>query len=173
MNVASLLELDGFDEPMLMRALLKKAGISDATGEHRRHHRAVLDSQSWQVIRSDIVVPLGTEATPELKRLESVATPASHVLANPARVMHANSNAVLNPLGVDEYLHTGADGQPVRGGFISHDLAESNHALMACHDELRMDGKLLFGATRHGVHAPFGLPAELKAMDPQIGRAHV
>ena len=173
MNVTSLLELDGFDEPMLMCALLKKAGISDATREHSLHQCAVLDSQSWQVVRSDIVVPLGTEATPELKRLESVATPASHVLANPAWVMHADSNAVLNPPGADEYLHTGSDGQQVRGGFISHDLAESNHALMACHDELRMDGKLLFGATRHAVHAPFGLPAELKAMDPQQARAFI
>ncbi len=165
LNVTSMLELDGFDEPMLMRALLKKAGISDATDLHRRAHRAVLDSQSWQIIRSDIVVPFGTQANPQLKQVESIATPASHVLANPERVAHASSNAVLNPSRAAEYLHKGTDGKEVRGGFISHDLAESNHALMACHDELRIDGQVIFGATRHGVNAPFGLPAELKAMD--------
>lgn len=38
---------------------------------------------------------------------------------------------------------------------------------MAAHDELRADGKLLFGATRHAVNAPFGLPDELKSMPAQ------
>ncbi|MFM7631852.1 MAG: hypothetical protein ACKO65_00605 [Betaproteobacteria bacterium] len=52
------LALDGFSEPMLMRALLKKSGIADATEKHRRANREVLDQQPWDVIRSAIVVPV-------------------------------------------------------------------------------------------------------------------
>ncbi|MFM7631851.1 MAG: hypothetical protein ACKO65_00600, partial [Betaproteobacteria bacterium] len=89
------------------------------------------------------------------------------MLANPERVVHATTNSVLTPASANDYIHQDAQGESVRGGFISHDLAESTHALMAAHDELRADGKLLFGATRHAVNAPFGLPDELKSMPAQ------
>jgi len=82
-------------------------------------------------------------------------------------VVHATTNSVLTPASANDYIHQDAQGESVRGGFISHDLAESTHALMAAHDELRADGKLLFGATRHAVNAPFGLPDELKSMPAQ------
>jgi hypothetical protein len=160
------LELDGFSEPMLMRALLKKQGIDDATAKHRIANREVLDRQSWDVIRSEIVVPIQSEAGLTLQRLESVATPASHILANPERVKHGKDNAVLNPKNVKGYIHDDSQSNSVRGGFNSHDVAEATHAVMATHDELRADGKLLFGATRHGVNAPFGLPDELRSMPP-------
>lgn len=161
------LALDGFSEPMLMRPLLKKSGIDDATENHRRANRKVLDQQPWDVIRSEIVVPVQGDGVMNLQQLESVATPASHVLANPERVVHATTNSVLTPASANDYIHQDAQGESVRGGFISHDLAESTHALMAAHDELRADGKLLFGATRHAVNAPFGLPDELKSMPAQ------
>lgn len=161
------LALDGFSEPMLMRPLLKKSGIDDATEKHRRANRKVLDQQPWDVIRSEIVVPVQGDGVMNLQQLESVATPASHVLANPERVVHATTNSVLTPASANDYIHQDAQGESVRGGFISHDLAESTHALMAAHDELRADGKLLFGATRHAVNAPFGLPDELKSMPAQ------
>lgn len=161
------LALDGFSEPMLMRPLLKKSGIDDSTEKHRRANRKVLDQQPWDVIRSEIVVPVQGDGVMNLQQLESVATPASHVLANPERVVHATTNSVLTPASANDYIHQDAQGESVRGGFISHDLAESTHALMAAHDELRADGKLLFGATRHAVNAPFGLPDELKSMPAQ------
>jgi hypothetical protein len=113
------------------------------------------------------VVPVQGDGVMNLQQLESVATPASHVLANPERVVHATTNSVLTPVSANDYIHQDAQGESVRGGFISHDLAESTHALMAAHDELRADGKLLFGATRHAVNAPFGLPDELKSMPAQ------
>ena len=158
------LALDGFSEPMLMRPLLKKSGIDDATEKHRRANREVLDQQPWDVIRSEIVVPVQGDGVMNLQQLESVATPASHVLANPERVVHATTNSVLTPASANDYIHQDAQGESVRGGFISHDLAESTHALMAAHDELRADGKLLFDATRRAVNAPFGLLDELKSM---------
>ncbi|MFM7523011.1 MAG: inositol phosphate phosphatase SopB, partial [Betaproteobacteria bacterium] len=161
------LALDGFSEPMLMRALLKKSGIADATEKHRRANREVLDQQPWNIIQSEIVVPVQGDGVMNLQQLESVATPASHVLANPERVVHATTNSVLTPASANDFIHQDAQGESVRGGFISHDLAESTHALMAAHDELRADGKLLFGATRHAVNAPFGLPDELKSMPAQ------
>ena len=161
------LALDGFSEPMLMRALLKKAGITNTDDKHRKANREVLDQQPWNIIQSEIVVPVQGDGVVNLHRLESLATPASHVLANPERVIHAATNTVLSQASANDYIHQDAEGKPVRGGFISHDLAESTHALMAAHDELRADGKLLFGATRHAVNAPFGLPDELKSMPPQ------
>lgn len=162
--IPSSIELDSYSEPMLMRALLKKAGIDDATAKHRRANREVLDQQAWNVIRSEIVVPVQGNAGFNLHRLESVATPASHVLANPERVIHAGANPVLNPESIKGYIHDDSQGNSVRGGFNSHDIAESTHAVMATHDELRADGKILFGATRHGVNAPFGLPDEWRSM---------
>ncbi|MEK0434042.1 MAG: hypothetical protein RL369_91 [Pseudomonadota bacterium] len=158
------LELDGFSEPMLMRALLKKAGITDAMAKHRQAYSEVLDHQDWHVIRSDIVVPVESDMGVSFQRMQSVTTPASHVLANPERVSHAESNLILNTARSADYLHENGDGKPVRGGFNSHDLAESNHALMVAHDELYADSQRLFGATRHAVHAPFGLPDQLKSM---------
>jgi len=158
------LELDGFSESMLMRTLLKKAGITDATTKHRQAYGEVLDYQAWHVIRSDIVVPVEHSMGMNFQQMQSVATPASHVLANPERVSHADSNVILNKARAADYLHENGDGKTTRGGFNSHDLAESNQALMVAHDELYADGQRLFGATRHAVHAPFGLPDQLKSM---------
>ena len=162
--IPSSLELDGFSETMLIRALLKQAGIEDATTKHRQACGDVLNHQAWHVIQSEIVVPVEDSTGMHFQQMQSVATPASHVLADPARVSHADSNAVLNTAHAADYLHEGGDGTSVRGGFNSHDLAESTHALMVAHDELYAEGQRLFGATRHAVHAPFGLPDELKSM---------
>lgn len=112
------LALDGFSEPMLMRPLLKKSGIDDATEKHRRANRKVLDQQPWDVIRSEIVVPVQGDGVMNLQQLESVATPASHVLANPERVVHATTNSVLTPASANDYIHQDAQGESVRGGLF-------------------------------------------------------
>lgn len=112
------LALDGFSEPMLMRPLLKKSGIDDATENHRRANRKVLDQQPWDVIRSEIVVPIQGDGVMNLQQLESVATPASHVLANPERVVHATTNSVLTPASANDYIHQDAQGESVRGGLF-------------------------------------------------------
>lgn len=159
-----LLELEHVSEPVLLRTLLAKAGVSDAPRKHQQAHRRVLDSQPWDVIRSDIVVPVATPDGIIARTLQSVATPASHVLTDTNRITHDAGNPVLGISQSPSYLSTDRHGNIVRGGFNSHDTEEASHALMATHDELQMDGQVLFGGTRHAVHAPFGLPGHLAAL---------
>lgn len=164
-------ELDGISEPMLMEWLLKKAGVADAGKALRAAHRSVLDSRPFDVIRSDIVVPVQGMAAP--MALKATTTPASHVLCDPSRIALSDGNSVLNPANAGMYLHPAPDGSQVRGGFNSHDTAESFHPTLAAHDEMTMDGQVLFGATRHGVAAPYSLGTELKTMPDHAASALV
>lgn len=164
-------ELDGISEPMLMEWLLKQAGVADAGKALRAAHRSVLDSRPFDVIRSDIVVPVQGVAAP--MALKATTTPASHVLCDPTRIALSDDNSVLNPANAGMYLHPAPDGSHVRGGFNSHDTAESLHPTLAAHDEMTMDGQVLFGATRHGVAAPYSLGTELKTMPDHAASALV
>lgn len=157
------LELDGISEPMLMEWLLKKAGVVDAGKALRTAHRRTLDSRPFDVIHSEIAVPMEGSAAPQA--LKATTTPASHVLCDASRIRLADDNPVLNPANASQYLHRDSQGHQIRGGFNSHDTTEHLHPTLAAHDDLSLHGTPLFGATRHGVAAPYALSDELLTLE--------
>ncbi len=164
------LETVHFSETQLLGRLLKAAGVENANERLSTAIGQVLNQRPWGVIASRIVVPVamgsGDDAQPVMTvTSNSTVTPAGTILNDPRRIQFLSSRSAITADTVKDYEHTTADGSKVSGGFNSHDTTEATHAVMAAHTELSMNGKVLLGATRTGVNAPYELDgAHLRSM---------
>lgn len=159
------LETVHFSETQLLARMLKGVGIANANERLSTAIGQVLNQRPWGVINSRIVIPVaigsGDDAQPVMTvTSNATVTPAGTVLNDPQRIQFLSGRSAITADTVKEYQHTAADGSKVSGGFNSHDTTEATHAVMAAHTELSMNGKVLLGATRTGVNAPYGLDGE-------------
>ena len=164
------LETVHFSETQLLARMLKGVGIANANERLSMAIGQVLNQRPWGVISSRIVIPVavgsGDDAQPVMTvTSNSTVTPAGTILNDPKRIQFLSGRSAITADTVKEYEHTAADGSKISGGFNSHDTTEATHAVMAAHTELSMNGKVLLGATRTGVNAPYELDGEhLSAM---------
>ncbi len=164
------LETVHFSETQLLARMLKGVGIENSSERLSTAIGHVLNQRPWGVINSRIVIPVaignGDDAQPVMTvTSNATVTPAGTILNDPQRIQFLSSGSAITADTVKAYQHTAADGSQVTGGFNSHDTTEATHAVMAAHTELNMNGKVLLGATRTGVNAPYELDGEhLRAM---------
>lgn len=164
------LETVHFSETQLLARMLKGVGIADANKRLSTAIGQVLNQRPWDVINSRIVIPVaigsGDDAQPVMTvTSNATVAPAGTVLNDTKRIQFLSGRSAITADTVKEYQHTAANGSKVSGGFNSHDTTEATHAVMAAHTELSMNGKVLLGATRTGVNAPYELDGEhLRAM---------
>ncbi|MCE2871538.1 MAG: hypothetical protein LW714_09045 [Oxalobacteraceae bacterium] len=148
-----------FTERMLMQKVLEKAGINDASKQLKASISRELNSTEWSIIESEFTVPVEDTAhqSQVAAIVKATTTPAGQIFANPHLIQITSKDSPITASTTDEYKHTDHEGKTVNGGINSHCSTEVNHVTTAATTSCTVNGEEVFGATRHGTLAPYGL----------------
>ena len=171
---ASSLAIEHFTERMLMQRVLEKAGIKDASKKLKASISRELNSSEWSPINSKFTVPVEDKAhqSQAAAIITTTTVPAGQIFTNPNLIQITSKDSPITATTTAEYTHTGKDGKKVNGGINSHCSTEVNHVTTAATTSCTVNGEEVFGATRHGTLAPYGLDeAGIKAIpDEELGK---
>ena len=163
-----------FTERMLMQSLLEKAGIKDASKKLKASISRELNSSEWSPINSKFTVPVEDKAhqSQAAAIITTTTVPAGQIFTNPNLIQITSTDSPINASTTAEYKHTDKAGKTVIGGINSHCSTEVNHVTTAATTSCAVNGEEVFGATRHGTLAPYGLDeAGIKAIpDKELGK---
>ena len=171
---ASSLATEYFTERMLMQSVLEKACIKDAAKQLKASISRELNSSEWEPIKSEFTVPVEdkTHQTQAAVIVITTTMPAGQLFKDPNHIQITSTHSPISASTTDEYKHTDHRGNTVNGGFNSHCSTEVNHVTTAATTSCTVNGEEVFGATRHGTLAPYGLDeAGIKAIpDQELGQ---
>ena len=171
---ASSLATEHFTERMLMQSLLEKAGIKDASKQLKASISRELNSSEWEPINCKFTVPVEDKAhQSQAGALVTTTTlPAGQIITNSSHIQITSTDSPINADSAKDYQHTNKEGKTVKGGFNSHCSTEVNHVTTAATTSCTVNDEEVFGATRHGTLAPYGLDeAGIKAIpDEELGK---
>ena len=163
-----------FTERMLMQSLLEKAGIKDASKKLKASISQEINSSEWSPINSKFTVPVEDKAhqSQAAAVISTTTIPAGQIFTNPNLIQITSKDSPITASTTAEYKHTDKAGKTVIGGINSHCSTEVNHVTTAATSSCTVNGEEVFGATRHGTLAPYGLDAAgIKAIpDAELGQ---
>ena len=171
---SSSLATEHFTERMLMQSVLEKAGIKDASKQLKASISRELNSSEWSIIESKFTVPVEDNAH-QSQAGAIVTTTTKHageIFTDPTLIQITSADSPITDSITKEYTHTDKAGKTVTGGFNSHCSTEVQHVTTAATTSCTVNGEEVFGATRHGTLAPYGLDeAGIKAIsDEELGK---
>ena len=162
-----------FTERMLMQSVLEKAGIKDASKQLKASISSELNSSEWSIIESEFSVPVQDNAhqSQAAAIVKTKTIPAGELFMDTNHIQITSKDSPINTDSAKDYQHTNNEGKTVNGGFNSHCSTEVNHVTTAATTSCTVNGEEVFGATRHGTLAPYGLDeAGIKAIpDAELG----
>ena len=163
-----------FTERMLMQSLLEKAGIKDASKQLKASISRELNSSEWSPINRKFTVPVEDKAhqSQAAAIITTTTMPAGQIFTNPNLIQISSKGSPISDSTTKEYTHTDKAGKTIIGGINSHCSTEVNHVTTAATTSCAVNGEEVFGATRHGTLAPYGLDeAGIKAIpDEELGK---
>ncbi len=89
--------------------------------------------------------------------VKATTTAAGQIFTNPHLIQITSKDSPITASTTDEYKHIDREGNTVNGGINSHCSTEINHVTAAATTSCTVNGEEVFGATRHGTLAPYGL----------------
>jgi hypothetical protein len=162
-----------FTERMLMQSVLEKVGIKDASKQLKASISRQLNSSEWSPINSKFTVPVEDLAhqSQAAAIITTTTMPAGQIFTNPSLIQITSKDSPITASITKEYTHNDKAGKTVVGGINSHCSTEVNHVTTAATTSCTVNGEEVFGATRHGTLAPYGLDeAGIKAIsDAELG----
>lgn len=153
--------------------MLEKVGIKDASKQLKASISRQLNSSEWSPINSKFTVPVKDKAhqSQAAAIITTTTMPAGQIFTNPSLIQITSKDSPITASITKEYTHTDKAGKTVVGGINSHCSTEVNHVTTAATTSCTVNGEEVFGATRHGTLAPYGLDeAGIKAIsDAELG----
>jgi Enterobacterial virulence protein IpgD len=163
-----------FTERTLMQSVLKNAGIKDASKQLKASISRELNSSAWTLIESTFTIPVKDQTNQSQAgvKVETTTKPAGLLFTDPNHIKFTSTHSPINASTAAQYTHTDATGNKANGGFNSHCSTEVQHVTTAATTSCDVNGEEVFGATRHGTLAPYGLDeAGIKAIpDEELGK---